>query len=62
MLSQNRVRITQGIEKEANMLRPLEHENVIKFFDYILENVPKHGYFVYIVTEYFQVQLKIVFF
>jgi len=39
------------------MLRPLEHENVIKFFDYILENVPKAGYFVYIVTEYFKVQL-----
>jgi len=44
------------------MLRPLEHENVIQFFDYILVNIPQAGNFVYIVTEYFQVQLKIVFF
>ena len=47
--------ITNEIEKEANILRQLHHENVIKFFDYILEDVPKVGNLVYIVTEYFQV-------
>ena len=45
----------KDIDKESEFLKKLKHENVIKFFDYILEPMPRVGTLVYVLTEYFQV-------
>ena len=48
-------RFKKEIDKESKFLKKLNHENVIKFFDYILRPVQEVGTLVYVLTEYFQV-------
>ena len=53
--------IKTHIDKEVNILKGLNHENVVKFFDLLEVNLAEQSEQYYIITEYYEVRLFIIF-
>ena len=53
--------IKTQIDKEVNILKELNHENVVKFFDLLEVNLAQQSEQYYIITEYYEVRLFIIF-
>ena len=49
------------IDKEVKILKELNHENVVKFFDLLEVNLAEQSEQYYIITEYYEVRLFIIF-
>ena len=53
--------IKTQIDQEVNILKGLNHENVVKFFDLLEVNLAEQSEQYYIITEYYEVRLFIIF-
>ena len=52
------VELKNLIDKEVDILKQVNNENIIRFFEFFTVFVPEMGHIFYLVTEFYQVLIK----